>query len=420
MSMYVNHLLAKAPFVKSQIRAGKAQFACIFSSKHTGHRRIFLSSSSEQVVEWDQSYLGELTSVHSFIVTIDQIAHTFTSSDEVAETWVGKSIYFPKGARLSCLLDILSVSEKSNLNIAKTLDGTKPHYREFDSEDFTSLRRSLIGIDKTLRQVEFIKAFCDKESFENWVNEKLYVTSRGVIDPEVLSIKLNERKFTNMPREIEMMASGIWKSLTPRVASKSSFWGMVTTKHIVNEVIAPSFLAADPTNKVMGLKRMKNAIAGGDKKEIDDVARTILRRFCGLGEARGHLRSIRSNCSFSRAWWREEMIAKATKFTGVDEGAVVLTLHKSQEFWEKVANLLFMKESSFGDERVNTAFIIALSKHVRVTEYRKLFNAKGIIDKCLEKLKERSRIQELGIFQIEDIIDFVARDIIASQMEKRD
>ena len=190
----------------------------------------------------------------------------------------------------------------------------------------------------------------------------------------------------------------------------------MTTNHILNGVIEPSYLAAKPNNRITGLKRIEGAIAGGNEKEIDHVARTILRRFCGLGEARGSLRSIRSNCSFARAWWRERLIKETVHLTRANEEAVACTLHKSQEFWEKVANLLLLRSASFGDEKVRAAFICAFSKYAKSAKHKGLFRSKGSIDRCRKKLRIHSVDQEFGVYEIDDLIEFMTNEIVGPEV----
>ena len=418
-SVYVFHKLTKAKFIQTQIDVGRAMYGCIGISVHTGCRKLFLSSKSNQTFEWDRFTQGELTEIRPVVVGVKDFNHIFTVADEVDDTWIGKSIYFPKGARLVSVVTAhsLSANDVSFAGSGARTGQVKKHpFVEFDSAHLATMRNALIKKNTTDKQIEFIREFCVKGSFEKWVQRTLLKDFKNLDASEVLQEKLSESEFTNMSRAVERQVGVTWKSLTLNVASNSSFWGVVTTNHILNGVIEPSYLAAEPTNRISGLQRIEDAMAGGDKEEVDKVTRTILRRFCGLGEARGPLRSIRSNCSFARAWWREMMIDETVRLTGADEVAVAHTLHKSQEFWEKVANLLMLTGASFGDEKVRVAFICALSKYENSDRYKKLFLSKGLIDRCREKLCMHSVSQEFGVYEIDDLVEYMINEIVETEV----
>ena len=418
-SVYVVHKLTKAKFIQTQIDGGRAMYGCIAFSVHTGCKKLFLSSKSNQTFEWNQFTQGELTELRPVVVGVKDFNHTFTVADEVDDTWIGKSIYFPKGARLASTVKAFAVSSRGAFpagNGDQTGQVKKRLIEEFDSEHLATMRRTLIKESTTEMQIEFIREFCARGSFEKWVQQNLLKDLKCLNASDVLQDKLSESKFTNMPREVERQVGVKWKSLTLRVASRSSFWGVVTTNHIMNGVIEPSYLAAEPDNKISGLQRIEDAIAGGDGKKVDKVTRTILRRLCGLREARGPLRSLRSNCSFARAWWRENMIEETARVTGANQEAVACTLRKSQEFWEKVANLIVLTGASFGDEKIRVAFICALSKYAKNTRHKGLFLTKGSIDRCRERLRIHSVDQEFGVYEIDELVEFMTNEIVGPEV----
>ena len=418
-SLNVSHQLVGANFIAAQIESGRAMFGCIASSGETSCRKLFLSTDSNQTIKWDHFAHGRLANALPIVVGVKNFSHIFTKSDQVDDTWIGKSIYFPKGARLASLAKARPVPAPSVPSVhdkPTPLNGKKRPFAEFDSKRLAEIRSALVDKSATDRQVEFIREFCTRKTFEAWVRRELLGDS-GISDTSyLLKESIFEKDFTNMPRQVEKQFSVIWKNLTPGAASRSSFWGVVTTHHILKGVIEPSYLAAKPKGKATGLKRIEDAIAGGDKEEIDKVTRTILRRFCGLGEARGFHRSIRSNCSFARAWWRERMIKETVHLTGANEKAVACTLHKSPEFWEKVDTLLSQQGAAFGDEKIRAAFICALSKYANSARHEELFVSSGSIDRCRKRLSIHSVNQEFGAYEIDDLVEFMTNEIVGPEV----
>jgi len=349
------------------------------------------------------------------IVATEAFHHTFTAVDEVTETWLGKSIYFPKGARLA--IDRtrqirVSAVDLENPSIHHGLPDRRLQFREFNAEMFQKLRASLIEKNSTASQVDFIKIFLSRESFRKWAMKTLVHSSSGYEEPRVFEHPLKEEAFTDMPRSLEKELFSLWSDLTPNIASRPSFWGMLTTNHIFDEVIEPSYLAATPGDSISGKERIERAVSQEDEDMIDDVTRTILRRMSGLAEARGALRSVQANCSFARAWWRESAIREVVEQAGANEEAVALTLHKSQEFWEKVASLLTVKNSRFSDQKVRVAFIAALSNYVDNAKFHDLFLSDGLINDCRKNLGDLSNVYELAIYDTVEIRDFIANEVI--------
>ena len=425
LPVYVAHQLENANFIQAQISAGRAMFGCIASSGETGCRKLFLSTESNQTIEWDQSTNGRLTKALPIVVGVKDFNHIFTQSDQVDDTWIGKSIYFPKGARLASIAKVRQIPASRVPLVHKKpspLKGKKRTLAEFDSKRFAAIRKALVDESATDRRVEFIREFRTRKTFEAWVQRELLNGSKIPDTSDVLQSRISERDFTNMPRQVEKQFAVIWKSLTLGTASRSSFWGVVTTNHILNDVIEPSYLAAKPKHKgtdlkrITGLKRIEDAIASGNKEKIDHVTRTILRRLCGLGEERGFLRSIHSNCPFARAWWRERMIKETVRLTRANEEAVASTLHKSPEFWEKVDTLLSQKDGSFGDEKIRAAFICALSKYAKSARHEELFFSSGSIDRCRKRLSMHSINQEFGAYEIDDLVEFMTNEIVGPEV----
>ena len=285
--------------------------------------------------------------------------------------------------------------------------------KELDSAIFASLRRDLIPENKGSElQQEFINAAKSNGTFINWISKKVPYDKSGNKELELYPNKLTQGEFKDTPKIVENIAYDTWSEITPRIACRSSFWGAVTLNHIKKGVIDASYLAVDNTSSQTGLGRIEAALSKQSNKLIDDVVRTILRRFSGLPEARGGLRSIYVNCTFGRAWWREKITREAIDVTGGDEEAISRTLRTSQEYWEKLVNLLSTRNSVFGDERIRTSLIWALSDYIDDTKSKSLFRSSGTIDSCMGLLSIFSAYQEFGVYEQNELKEFIKSEVI--------
>ena len=228
LSINVSHQLGNATFIAAQIKSRRAMFGCIASSRHTGCKRLFLSSKSNQSIEWNQLILGELTEVYPLVVGVRRFTHTFSTIDEVTDSWTGKRIDIPNGARLASLANAIPLpapSVPSVHNKRNSLNGKKRSPTEFDSDRLGAMRSALIDKNATDRRIKFIQKFRTREAFEGWVQRDLLAGSRIPDTSGVLQKRISEPDFTNMPREVEKQFGVIWNSLTLGAASNSSFWG---------------------------------------------------------------------------------------------------------------------------------------------------------------------------------------------------
>ena len=290
--------------------------------------------------------------------------------------------------------------------------------KEFKATDFASTRKKLISRKGSNEQREFLEAARKKDTFIEWVISNIPFSEVGSKELSVYPEKLTENEFKDTTRYVERTAFNKWKELTPSLACRSSFWGAVTLNHIKCEVIEPPFLAAGNSSGQSGLSRIEQALRSNDSKLTDDVSRTILRRFSGLPEARGGLRSIYVNCTFGRAWWREKIISEVVSLTGGNEDKIAQTLRISQEYWEKLVNLLSTSNSVFGDEKIRTNFIWALSDHINNPDHSKLFRSKGSIDKCMQTLGIYSACQEFGVYENNELKQFMEKEVILPFLEQ--
>ena len=98
----LHHELKNAPFIQSLIRQGTAKFACLVSAPRTGYRKLNISENSEQEISWDSDIVGEPPWLGPCILYVgkDFRGGTWAEKDGVAELWLNREVYIPKGARL--------------------------------------------------------------------------------------------------------------------------------------------------------------------------------------------------------------------------------------------------------------------------------------------------------------------------------
>ena len=294
--------------------------------------------------------------------------------------------------------------------------------KEFDSSRYGDIRKSLIKEKGSETQIQFLEATLSNSKFIKWIRDELDANASGAKQLTLFPRKLTESEFKDSPPKVEKKAFEAWSELTPSIACRSEFWACATLNHIEKGIIDSSFLAAPSNSSISGLTRIDTALAmdretAKGKKAIDDVTRTILRRFSGLPEARGGLRSIYVNCSFGKAWWRERIIDQTLEVTKGDRDAVTRTLHQSQEYWEKLVNVLSSRNSVFGDGKVRSTLIWALSTHIDDKKYKNFFLARGAIDRCMDLLGVYSAIQEFGVFEIKELREFIEKYIIDATID---
>lgn len=101
-SVEITHKISGVPFFEKLINDGVAKFGCFLSISKAGIRRLDLSDTDKQIVEWSRDILGETPKLLPVLLyTGDEKEYTLTKEDGVAKIWQGKKISLPKGARLA-------------------------------------------------------------------------------------------------------------------------------------------------------------------------------------------------------------------------------------------------------------------------------------------------------------------------------
>lgn len=278
-------------------------------------------------------------------------------------------------------------------------------YSEFDEAKYSNFRKNLIKEKENDVQKNFLNIVRDTPTFIDYMKNEIGI-SKGDEVP-LYESKLTENEFKELPTDIENSLFQAWIDLTPQTACRSSFWAYVTFKHIEAGKIDSCYLATNGGNLSGGKCRIDTVLA--ENSNIDPVVRTILRYLGGLPEARGR-RSVYTDCSFARAWWRSYYSQNVCKETNSDPLKINQVLNKDKTCWEVLINLTVSRNSVLGDERVRSALISSLADQIGVMDKAILFNTEklGLLSRLIGT---RQAIQELGILSVGDIKDMISTDL---------
>ena len=216
-------------------------------------------------------------------------------------------------------------------------------------------------------QRRFLETVRDTAAFLAYLEDSVAVVDGAEL--KALADRMSEAEFGNPPSDTERRLFEAWNQLTPRIACRSAFWAHMTQRHIEQERIESSFLAANGGGTASGAQRIDAALgaAGQDAASmLDGCVRTVRRRLEGLPEAWGD-RSVYGNCPLARAWWRERLVAEVA--TGDGEGLeweMRSVVHpESQQYWEDLVTFVVSRNSVFGSVNVRNVLIRTLADDPR-------------------------------------------------------
>ena len=281
-------------------------------------------------------------------------------------------------------------------------------YSRFDDASYTELRKKLLKSKGSDDQQEFLSVLRARDKFSHWIKGQVKIES-GELLP-LLEVPLTEAEFKEPPKSTEKRIFDAWKSISPAEACRVTFWGFMTLRHIEESRIQSSFLAADNRTASCGLERIDRVLKSGSEKEIDDAVRTALRRMSGLPEARGN-RSVYTNCSLARAWWRGYVANETVEKTGAILGDVVKVLTSSQTYWENLITFVVSRNSVLGDANVRTALIWALSDFIDDEHKKDLFQGKNL-KRMIRLIGIHSVWQELAVFSIGGLKELIKKEFL--------
>ena len=288
-------------------------------------------------------------------------------------------------------------------------------YKQFNTEEYATLQKSLLRKKGSGMQRTFIDAAKCSKRFVDYIRDK--VSTDGITDIPIISEPLSEGEYKESPIDTEVKLHDTWANITPETASRVSFWGEVTLKHIEGSDkgenprrIKASFLAANGGTMPGGQTRIDKALSNaGSAKDIDACVRTILRRLSGLPEARGN-RTQYVDCPFGRAWWRIRLSNEIADSSGMNVKSIRLLLHESQTYWEKLVDLVVSRNSILGDQKVRHALIWTLAEIRDKHKDNKILKADSLV--VLNRLLGiRCAWQELGILDLSEVKELIYGEI---------
>ena len=101
-SLSLTHSIRDASLIQEWMVSGKVSFVCSVAAPRSMYRKLHISSSQGQLIEWSQCDLGEYPMFTPMIVTRDKIVHVANSeSDGLSPIWGGRELRLPKGARVA-------------------------------------------------------------------------------------------------------------------------------------------------------------------------------------------------------------------------------------------------------------------------------------------------------------------------------
>lgn len=281
-------------------------------------------------------------------------------------------------------------------------------WEEFDDASYTKLKKGLLKRKGSTLQQEFLGALRSRDLFCQWMNAR--VDHKKGTQLPVSGTRLSECQFSKPPLSTERDLFAMWREVSPAQASRTTFWGLVTLRHIEQGKIDPSFLVYQDGKGKSGRVRLEELLNDGDEKQIDNAVRLALRRMSGLPEVRG-VRSVYTNCPFARAWWRCHLAEEVCEASGAERVDVLNVLQKSTEYWEKLIVLVVSRNSVVGDTGVRTALVWALSELVDDKARSQLFTVKGLTQ-VGRILGIRLAWQELSVLPLEKLKVLILREIL--------
>lgn len=141
--------------------------------------------------------------------------------------------------------------------------------------------------------------------------------------------------------------------ITPMLAGEPTFWALCHARWIGDGMFPD------------GVARV---FAGGEKNppDTEKMARTFLRRVCGLPVERGNT-SVITDCVLSGSWWRYRLATEVSRTLaaegetlGVEQAHRVL---QSSAAWERFVMNLIRKLASLNAPRARAAVVLALHEH---------------------------------------------------------
>lgn len=286
-------------------------------------------------------------------------------------------------------------------------------YQEFEDASFTKFRKRLLTKQGSKEfQQEFLGAAQNNSKFLDFIREHVRIEGSKVID--LCPNRLTESEFRMPPINTEVGLYNVWSSLTPRIACRTTFWANVTFRHIENDRIQASYLAASGKSDTSGSRTIDLQLRGqaGENRDrdIDRSVRRMLRHLGGLQE-RGN-RSVYVDCPFARAWWREFLVRQAVPRGNPSLMYKVQKLTRlSKDYWEKLVVLVVSRNSVLGSSGIRNSLIISLAELCDKEPDTPLGKASGLLPVC-RAISSIQASRELSVLNDDELREIMNKVVI--------
>jgi len=274
-----------------------------------------------------------------------------------------------------------------------------------NDSSYLKFRKSLLVSKGSDLQREFLGSMHKREDFLNFITSNVEKDAGDEIP--LLTHVYSEREIRNFPISVEKKIYEFYKAYPFSTTVRTGFWGMLTVALVKEEKLDPSFFAHNGDGD--GRRRLYNVCHNGDDKSIDRCVRDVLRRMGGLPEVRG-TRSVMSNCTFGRAWWRGYYAADISgRYSDISYEDVASVFRASAEYWERFVNLLTSRNSILGDSLTRDVLIRVLAA-ISDKENDVIFHVASLSLIC-DFIGTRSVWQELSVLPERDLREIIEKEI---------
>ncbi|MCE2453254.1 MAG: hypothetical protein J4F48_10590, partial [Nitrospinae bacterium] len=139
-------------------------------------------------------------------------------------------------------------------------------YKEFEDASYTELRKNLLKSKGSDGQREFLSLLRSSNEFPDWIRDRVEIEQGENLT--ILEEPLTESEFKEPPKSTEVWIFDTWKSISPADASRVTFWGFMTLRHIEEGKIESFYLAANGGALTGGLETIDSALKQNADKEI--------------------------------------------------------------------------------------------------------------------------------------------------------
>ena len=278
-----------------------------------------------------------------------------------------------------------------------------------DAAEYSRFQKNLIKEKGNQTQKDFLNNLRAGQPFLDQIDA---IPKIGSEKHPVPSWKMaTEKQFAGPPADDEAKIFDHWADLTPSTASQSNFWAQATIDMIRAGCIAPMYLVGEGklTEALRGVKKEQQE----NEQQIDRCVRTALRRMSGLQHVRAN-RSVFSDCTLARAWWRERLFRRVAGVTGKSALPLGKMLRRTATHWEKFVDAMVSRSTVFGNEVVQNAFVASLANLVPdPSDHRKpaQFPNADWIQKACQRVCVIGGSVELPVLE-ESTVQKIIRDVI--------